>query len=94
MVIAPDADIQTIAVAVAHRGRGIGGRLMVTAMAEAQPGGAVELMLEVEADNEPARSLYEHHGFETLARRSSYYGPGRDALVMRLVSRGTARLAS
>jgi ribosomal protein S18 acetylase RimI-like enzyme len=42
------------------------------------------MMLEVEDGNEPALALYQQLGFVTLARRSNYYGPGRDALVMAL----------
>ena len=83
MASPPDSDIQTIAVAVTHRGRGVGDQLMVTVIAEATRRRCRWLMLEVEADNDPARSLYERHGFEALARRTSYYGPGHDALVMR-----------
>ena len=84
MVIVPDADIQTIAVASTHRARGIGARLLSTAMAEARARRCSQLRLEVAADNEPARRLYEHHGFETVARRSNYYGQGSDALILRL----------
>ena len=64
MASPPDSDIQTIAVAVTHRGRGVGDQLMVTAIAEATRRRCRWLMLEVEADNDPARSLYERHGFE------------------------------
>ena len=42
-----------------------------------------EVLLEVHADNEPAVTLYVDEGFEVIARRSGYYGPGRDALIMR-----------
>jgi ribosomal-protein-alanine N-acetyltransferase len=41
-------------------------------------------MLEVRADNEPARKLYDSNGFEVLTVRRRYYQPGDvDALVMR-----------
>jgi ribosomal-protein-alanine N-acetyltransferase len=84
MVIHPDADIQTIAVSSTHRAAGIGGRLLSTAVDEARARRCSQLRLEVSADNEPARHLYERHGFETVARRSNYYGQGRDALILRL----------
>ena len=38
---------------------------------------------EVAADNEAAQSLYTRKGFRSLARRTGYYGPGQDAVVMR-----------
>ena len=44
-------------------------------------------MLEVRADNVPARRLYERHGFEEVSVRRRYYrqpdGPDVDAVVMR-----------
>jgi ribosomal-protein-alanine N-acetyltransferase len=83
MVVAADADVQTIAVSSAHRSRGIGTALLETAIAEATRRHCSHVMLEVAADNLDAGRLYERHGFETIARRSSYYGAGRDALVMR-----------
>lgn len=83
MVRPPTADIQTIAVDAAHRGRGVAreilGRLLATADAHA----CTEVLLEVSADNVAAIALYESEGFEVIARRSSYYGPGLDALIMR-----------
>jgi ribosomal-protein-alanine N-acetyltransferase len=83
LVAAPESDIQTIAVASEHRGQGMGTQLLTAAMEAARDRGCGHLMLEVAADNASARRLYERHGFETLAKRSNYYGRGRDALVMR-----------
>ena len=41
-------------------------------------------MLEVRADNDAARRLYERAGYELLSTRRRYYQPGDvDALVMR-----------
>jgi len=84
MVVGSDADVQTIAVSGDHRSRGIGTALLATAMAEATRRHCSQVMLEVAADNVEASRLYERNGFETIARRSSYYGAGRDALVMRV----------
>ncbi len=53
---------------------------------------AAYLLLEVRADNEPARKLYESRGFELLTVRRRYYQPGDvDAHVMRLSLQEVAR---
>ncbi|TXQ07901.1 ribosomal-protein-alanine N-acetyltransferase RimI, partial [Escherichia coli] len=45
---------------------------------------AEALMLEVRADNAPARALYDRRGYDVLSVRRGYYQPGNvDALVMR-----------
>ena len=86
------ADLMTIAVAPGHRGTGIGGDLLTELETRAATGGAEALMLEVRADNEPARTLYDRRGYDVLTVRRGYYQPGNvDALVMRkmLGERGT-----
>ena len=46
--------------------------------------GCEALLLEVRADNDAARNLYERNGFEVISVRRRYYQPGDvDALVMR-----------
>ena len=77
------ADVQTIAVRADQQGRGLGADLLEALVVEAGSRGASTLLLEVRADNAPALALYEKHGFERLALRRGYYGPGRDAVVMR-----------
>ena len=47
---------------------------------EAQAG---PVFLEVAADNAAARGLYDSAGFVPCGVRPDYYGPGRDALVLR-----------
>jgi ribosomal-protein-alanine acetyltransferase len=82
---AHEADIQTIAVDEALRGRGLGRALMRELIAEARARGAVEVFLEVRADNPGAQGLYRSLGFQHIATRPRYYQPdGVDALVMRL----------
>ena len=79
------ADVMTIAVAAAARGKGLGRVLMDWMIAEARHGGATHLMLEVRADNAAAQRLYSKAGFATLTIRRRYYQPGDvDAQVMRL----------
>ena len=41
-------------------------------------------MLEVDYDNEAAIALYQRLGFEQLTARRDYYGPGQDALILKL----------
>jgi ribosomal-protein-alanine N-acetyltransferase len=38
--------------------------------------------LEVREGNDPARTLYENFGFQTLRRVRNYYDDGTDAFVM------------
>jgi ribosomal-protein-alanine N-acetyltransferase len=80
-----DADVQTIAVAPAAQGKGLGGTLLEALVEQARRAGATSLLLEVRADNAPAIALYERHGFDRIAVRRRYYQPGDvDAWVMRL----------
>jgi ribosomal-protein-alanine N-acetyltransferase len=79
-----EAYIQTIAVAPAAQGRGIGTALLTTLIDEATRRGVEHLDLEVRADNTSAQRLYERHGFTKIAVRRHYYQPsGVDAVVMR-----------
>jgi ribosomal-protein-alanine N-acetyltransferase len=81
---APQADIQTIAVDAGHRRLGLGARLVRCLLDEARARGAVEVLLEVRADNPDAQRLYEKHGFTAIAVRPRYYRPDNvDAIVMR-----------
>ena len=81
------ADVMTVAVVPAHRGRGLGDLLLEELLRLAAEGGAGSVMLEVGADNVAARRLYERHGFEEVSVRRRYYRrPGAhdvDAVVMR-----------
>ena len=78
------ADLMTVAVAPAHRGSGLGESMLDELEGRASAGGAEALMLEVRADNAPARALYDRRGYAVLSVRRRYYQPGDvDALVMR-----------
>lgn len=83
MMRPPTADIQTLAVHPGYRGRGIARDLLGRLLTTADASHCTEVLLEVRADNSAAIALYESHGFEVIARRASYYGPGLDALIMR-----------
>ena len=77
-------DVQTIAVAPAARGMGLGRGLMHALITESRRRGVSELFLEVRADNPIARSLYRSLGFEEIGLRPRYYRHGIDAVMMRL----------
>ncbi|HEY6798589.1 MAG TPA: ribosomal protein S18-alanine N-acetyltransferase [Kineosporiaceae bacterium] len=85
MVTGAEADVQTVAVAPAAQGCGVGARLLAALVEEAGARGATSLLLEVRADNAPAIRLYRRFGFERIAVRRRYYQPDDvDALVLRL----------
>jgi len=88
---AMDADIQTIAIAAASRGRGQGRAMLTALIAEAATRGVRDLFLEVRADNPVAQALYRSEGFAEVGRRPRYYQPDDvDAVVMKLDVRGWA----
>jgi len=81
-----DGDIQTVAVAPEHRGKGLGRLLVEALLGEARQRLASSVFLEVRADNDAARGLYASLGFQEIDRRTGYYQPdGVDAIVMALV---------
>ncbi|HEX5395827.1 MAG TPA: GNAT family N-acetyltransferase, partial [Candidatus Limnocylindria bacterium] len=57
------ADVMTVAVAPTARGQGVGASLVRWLVTRARARGAAYLMLEVRADNVPARRLYDRFGF-------------------------------
>lgn len=79
------ADVQTVAVAPSARGCGLGGRLLDRLLGQAGRHGVRRVLLEVAAGNEAALALYGRHGFEQIALRRGYYGPGADAVIMRRI---------
>jgi ribosomal-protein-alanine N-acetyltransferase len=79
-----EAYVQTIGVTGSRQGEGIGTRLLLDLIAEADRRGCPRLDLEVRADNAVAIALYERHGFHQIGVRRGYYQPsGKDAAVMR-----------
>lgn len=78
------ADVMTIAVAPRGRGSGLAQELLGWMLEQARGCGAEALLLEVRADNVPARRLYDRGGFQQIGLRRAYYQPeGVDAIVMR-----------
>ena len=82
MVVDRDVEILDVAVAASHRRSGIARKLLAHVSYDAQVLGCTTSSLEVEDGNEAALSLYAELGYEAIGRRHSYYGAGRDAIVM------------
>ena len=81
---AAEADVLTVGVIPAHRGKGIARQLMGLITDWAKQQGSIAMMLEVKVDNTEAIGLYESLGYSKLNVRKDYFGAGLDALVMRL----------
>lgn len=77
-----EAWVQTIAVAPAAQGTGLGSRLLLELLAEAARRRQRVVSLEVRADNAAAHRLYDRHGFTRTGVRRGYYPGGVDALVI------------
>lgn len=81
--ILDQGEIANIAVSAAHRGRGLGARLLKEMLDVAGTRGVKTMYLEVRASNEAACRLYERFGFKRVGTRKDYYeSPREDALVM------------
>jgi ribosomal-protein-alanine N-acetyltransferase len=78
-----EADVLTVAVLPAYRRQGIAKEFMRQIEAWAQEREASAMMLEVELSNESAIKLYQSLGYMKISVRMDYYGPGKDAHVMR-----------
>ena len=78
-----EAHVATRGVTKALQGEGVGSLLLDALLAEADKRSPV-VLLEVRADNEAARRLYQRRGFTEIGRRRGYYQPsGADAVVMK-----------
>jgi ribosomal-protein-alanine N-acetyltransferase len=86
-IAADEAEILSIAVAEAYRGRGLSRQLLLTHLGHLAGRGVRTVFLEVEENNQPARRLYDRAGFTVAGRRERYYreagGQQLNALVMR-----------
>ncbi len=84
---ADEAEILTIAVEPALRGRGVGSALLSESLRQARNAGAKSMFLEVDENNTPALALYARFGFVKVGERVGYYrrkgGLRATAVVMR-----------
>lgn len=78
-----EADVLTVAVLPEFRRQGIAKEFMRQIEDWARGRGASAMMLEVEHTNEGAIELYKSLGYMKISVRMDYYGPGKDAFVMR-----------
>jgi len=85
--VADEAEILSVAVAPARRGKGLSRRLLDLHLRRLAGIGVRRVFLEVGEDNVPARRLYARAGFRDVGRREAYYqnrtGRSAAALVLR-----------
>jgi ribosomal-protein-alanine N-acetyltransferase len=85
--VADEAEILSVAVAPAWRGRGLAASLLNLHLRRLAGLGARAVYLEVGEQNAPARRLYARAGFAEVGRRQGYYAQagesGATALVLR-----------
>ena len=74
--------IINIAVAAAHRGRGLGKQLLGRLLDFGRACGCRQARLEVRPSNRAALALYRGAGFRVIAVRQGYYGGREDGWVM------------
>jgi [ribosomal protein S18]-alanine N-acetyltransferase len=80
---ADEAEILSVAIASARRGRGWSRPLLDHHLRNLAGLGARAVFLEVDEHNAPACRLYEGAGFREVGRRQGYYAGGAAALVLR-----------
>lgn len=74
--------VMDLVVAAGSRRQGVAGLLLDRMLEEASAHLATFIGLEVNSENSAARALYASRGFVEKGRRSDYYGPGEDALLL------------
>jgi [ribosomal protein S18]-alanine N-acetyltransferase len=85
ILIAPEAEIETLAVEPELQRRGIGRQLVGRLKTEVRGHGITKVHLEVRSSNQPALRLYDQLGFVQTMRRIGYYAdPEEDAVVMQV----------
>ena len=77
------AEIDSIAVSTAHRGKGMAAALLRRAMNSLRKRDLPAVFLNVRLDNHAAIRLYRKLGFERIRRVGDYYEDGAPALRMR-----------
>ena len=79
-----EADLNSIAVIVDFRRKGIGDAIMLAMTEMLSANGVATINLEVRVSNMPAIKLYKKYGFKECGVRPGYYlDNGEDALIMK-----------
>ena len=80
--VADECELYRIAVLPDYRRLGAADMLMAEFIAQCEGKGVRSIFLEVRRDNEPAKRLYEKHGFTAVGLRKNYYTePICDAII-------------
>ena len=86
-----EADLNSIAVRVDFRRKGIGDAIMLAMTEILSANGVATINLEVRVSNMPAIKLYKKYGFNECGVRPVYYlDNGEDALIMKRETGGYA----
>jgi ribosomal-protein-alanine N-acetyltransferase len=80
---AAEAEILSVAIAPAWRGRKLSRGLLDLHMRRLAALGVRSVSLEVDKHNAPAQALYKRAGFHEVGQRQGYYQSGAAALVLR-----------
>lgn len=84
-ILAPEAELESIAVTVEAQRQGVGRRLFSALAGELRLAGVRDVVLEVRASNGAALGFYGSLGFGETGRRTRYYAdPIEDAVLMGL----------
>jgi ribosomal-protein-alanine N-acetyltransferase len=82
---ADEAEILSVAIDQAWRGRGLSRELLATHLGHLAGRGIRTVFLEVEENNQPAVKLYQRAGFRVVGRREQYYREPSGQLLAALV---------
>lgn len=83
-----DIHITNIVVRKDYRKKGIGNILLQELIKISKKTDKTSITLEVKSTNEPAKKLYEKHGFKIQGIRKKYYNNKEDAIIMTLIING------
>jgi len=84
-LLAPQAELESIAVAAEGQRRGVARRIFMAMAEELRMALVTDVQVEVRASNSPALAFYRTLGFAMTGRRPGYYAdPLEDAILMEL----------